>query len=83
MKNTAFQRAIKLYRRSQQPMADALGVSQSVVSKWMRRGELPAEYVLKVEMLTKGRITKHDLRPDIYPIEGKVAPQVGLEPTTK
>lgn len=34
------------------------------VSKWRRR--VPANRVLKIEELTGGRVTRYELRPDIY-----------------
>jgi hypothetical protein len=34
------------------------------VSKWRRR--VPADRVLKLEELTGGRVTRYELRPDIY-----------------
>ena len=53
-------------------MARALGVSQAAVWKWVKRGkQLPAEHVLTVELQTG--ISRHDLRPDLYPRES-VAP---------
>lgn len=51
---------------SQAAMARLCGVSQPTVFKWLRRNKpLPAEHVLKVEAATG--ISRHDLRPDIYP----------------
>lgn len=39
-------------------------VSQQLVSYWFRKGELPAELVLRVERLTG--IARDDLRPDVF-----------------
>ncbi len=51
---------------SQSALARLLGVSQPAVSGWHKRGTpLPAEHVLAVEAATG--VSKHDLRPDIYP----------------
>ena len=47
-------------------LAIALGVRQSVVSNWRARGQVPPERVLAVEAVTGGRVTRHDLRPDIF-----------------
>lgn len=53
---------------SQSALARLCGVSQQSVSKWvLRNKELPAEHVLAVEHATG--ISRHDLRPDIYPRE--------------
>lgn len=53
---------------SQAAIARACGVSTTAVWKWMQISRrVPAEFVLKVEALTG--VSRHDLRPDIYPIE--------------
>ena len=50
-------------------MARLCGVKQPSVFNWLNRAVpvLPAEYVLTVEAATG--VSRHDLRPDIYPIE--------------
>ena len=67
---------------SQSALARLLGITQSAVSKWIDRGQpLPAEHVLAVERETG--ISRHELRPDIYPPESPAAPRdraSGLEP---
>ncbi|MFZ3485308.1 transcriptional regulator [Sphingomonas sp. 3-13AW] len=51
---------------SQAAMARLLGIAQPSVWKWLQAEKpLPAEHVLKVEEATG--ISRHDLRPDIYP----------------
>lgn len=50
---------------SQAKLAKALGVTNQAVTKWKRR--IPAERVLEIEAATKGGVTRHELRPDIYP----------------
>lgn len=53
---------------SQVATARLLGVTQGAVSKWVRKGlPLPPEHVLKIEAASG--VSKHDLRPDIYPRE--------------
>ncbi|MQT42654.1 transcriptional regulator [Pseudomonas sp. FSL R10-0765] len=39
-------------------------VSQQLVSYWYRKGELPAELVLRVEILTG--VPRDELRPDVF-----------------
>ena len=57
---------------SQTALASLLGISQQAVSGWVLKGRrLPAEHVLKVEAATG--ISRHDLRPDIYPREASPA----------
>lgn len=52
----------------QSATARLLSVDQSTVHEWLRSGRaLPAEHVLTVEKATG--ISRHDLRPDIYPRE--------------
>ena len=52
----------------QTKLGEGLGKSQAHVWHWLNKGRLPAEDVLKVEELTG--ISRHRLRPDIYPREG-------------
>lgn len=53
---------------SQASLAGICGVSQTAVWKWVRLSQrIPAEYVLRVEAATG--VSRHQLRPDIYPIE--------------
>jgi DNA-binding transcriptional regulator YdaS (Cro superfamily) len=54
--------------------ARLLGITQPAVSLWLSKGQvLPAEHVLTVERETG--VSRHDLRPDIYPREA--APSAG------
>lgn len=48
---------------------DAEPLTPQGVGAWCRSGWVPAERVLDVERATDGRITRHDLRPDLYPLE--------------
>ncbi|KTC41587.1 hypothetical protein AO265_38350, partial [Pseudomonas sp. ABAC61] len=43
---------------------DERPVSQQLVSYWFRKGELPAELVLRVEKLTG--VQREELRPDVF-----------------
>lgn len=64
---------------SQAAMSRLCGVSQPSVFKWLKRSKpLPAEHVLKVEAATG--ISRHDLRPDIYPRDVAVLPS-GVAPS--
>jgi DNA-binding transcriptional regulator YdaS (Cro superfamily) len=52
--------------KGQSAMARLCEVAQSTVWEWLDRDKpLPAEHVLKVEAATG--VSRHDLRPDIYP----------------
>ncbi|MEN9393695.1 MAG: hypothetical protein RLZZ104_2038 [Pseudomonadota bacterium] len=55
----------------QTALADAIGKTQGHVSKWLERGYIPAESVLPIEKATG--VSRHDLRPDLYPREGEAA----------
>ena len=53
---------------SQAALGKVLGVSQTSVWRWLKGySPFPAEYVLATERLYG--VSRHDLRPDIYPIE--------------
>lgn len=43
-------------------------VSQSAVSQWIAK-KVPAERVLEVERASGGALSRHELRPDLYPRE--------------
>ncbi|MDE8651470.1 transcriptional regulator, partial [Novosphingobium album (ex Liu et al. 2023)] len=61
------QRAIRALG-SQTALGRLIGISQQGISKMVRHSRpLPAEHVLTVEAATG--ISRHELRPDIYPIE--------------
>jgi DNA-binding transcriptional regulator YdaS (Cro superfamily) len=50
-------------------LSKMLGISHVAVGKWIRRGRIPAERVLAVEKATGGKVSRYELRPDIYPRE--------------
>jgi len=53
---------------SQSAFARLIGRGQATVHDWLKDGKpLPAEYVLTVERETG--VSKHDLRPDLYPVD--------------
>jgi len=52
--------------RNQRRLAALLKVSPQAISKW-KNGRIPAERVLEIERLTG--VSRHDLRPDLYPRE--------------
>lgn len=68
MSHRALKRALKLAGNNQTLFARTIGTSQQLVSYWMReKKKLPAEYVLATER--EFGVSRHDLRPDIYPRE--------------
>ncbi|MBA4766091.1 MAG: helix-turn-helix domain-containing protein [Porphyrobacter sp.] len=61
---------------SQAEIARIAGVSTTAVWKWVQSSKrVPAEFVLKIEAATG--VSRHDLRPDIYPRECMVDRNVG------
>ena len=67
----ALKRAVEILG-GQSAMARLLGLAQTSVWAWLRKGKLlPPEHVLAVEEATG--ISRHDLRPDIYPREASAA----------
>jgi DNA-binding transcriptional regulator YdaS (Cro superfamily) len=51
--------------RSKRALAALMGVSPQAITKW--RKKIPAERVLQIEKKTG--VSRHDLRPDLYPRE--------------
>ena len=47
-------------------LAKALGIRWQAVHNWEY---VPDRRVLAVEALTGGQVTRHELRPDLYPLE--------------
>ena len=46
--------------------AEELKISRQAIYKWKAKG-IPAERVLEIERLAKGRVRCYELRPDLYP----------------
>jgi DNA-binding transcriptional regulator YdaS (Cro superfamily) len=67
---SAIERAFQILG-SQLALAVRLGVTPQAVVKWKRR--VPSERVLDIEAATGGQVTRHDLRPDLYPRDDAVA----------
>ena len=64
----AFRKALQHFGGNQSKMAEAIGTTQSRLSYVLRKeNALPPDLVLATEAATG--ITRHDLRPDIYPRE--------------
>jgi len=61
---------------SQTALAEICGVSQTAVWKWIQSSKrMPAEFVRLAEAATG--VSRHDLRPDIYPRETMTDQAVG------
>lgn len=65
----ALNKAVKIIG-SKYKLAKALGLNPSNVYQWpTRHKRIPAKHVIKIEKLTGGKVTRHELRPDLYPKE--------------
>lgn len=60
----AAQRAVELLG-GVRATAAAMGVSPAAVVKW-KRTRVPAERVLELERAVESRVTRYQLRPDVY-----------------
>ena len=55
-------------------IASFVGVSEIAVRHWCNgTRKVRPELVLKIECLTRGKVSRHELRPDIYPIANTLA----------
>ena len=65
----ALQAALKIFG-TQSALAAAIGLKQQSVNDVFRaRREAPAKWCIPLERATNGKITRHQLRPDLYPEE--------------
>lgn len=54
--------------KEKERISSELGVSKSLFGHWCNgTRRIKSEHVLKIEMLTKGKVKRFDMRPDIYP----------------
>ena len=44
-------------------LAKLLGVTESAVSQWKK---VPYQRAIEIEEKTEGRVTRHDIRPDVF-----------------
>jgi len=68
---TALEQAAQLLG-GQSALARQLNVTPQAVQAWCKTGRIPAERVLAVEAATNGEVTRHELRPDLYPVDDAV-----------
>jgi len=47
-------------------LAEKLGVSRPALYQWRK---VPAERVIALETASGGKVTRHEIRPDLYPLE--------------
>jgi DNA-binding transcriptional regulator YdaS (Cro superfamily) len=47
-------------------LAERLGIFQSAVSNWKKRGQPPADRCIALEAIAEGKVTRYQLRPDVF-----------------
>jgi DNA-binding transcriptional regulator YdaS (Cro superfamily) len=47
-------------------LATLCGVTPQAVFKWVDKNKAPADRCIQIEKLTKGKVTRYDLRPDVF-----------------
>lgn len=52
---------------TQVQIAEMVGVSQAMVSKWVQGDPVASEKVLKLAKVSEYKLTPHAIRPDLYP----------------
>lgn len=53
----------------QSALARLLEITPQAVQRWCATGTVPSERVLDIERAINGQVSRHELRPDLYPIE--------------
>lgn len=66
----AFKKAIDIVG-SQAEMARLLEIAPELLNRWLKHSKygVSPRYVLPIELITKGRISRYDLRCDLYKID--------------
>lgn len=65
--------AVRACFKTEQEMADRFDVSQPTVWRWLNQSkQLPPQHVITAEAISG--VSRHVLRPDIYPVEVSDAP---------
>lgn len=65
---SAIKKAISIVG-SQSGLAQKLDITPQAVQQWVASGCVPVRRAIAIESLTGGQVTRHELRPDIYPEE--------------
>jgi len=63
----AIERAIQcLQPATQAELARVCQQRPQAITRWVKSGHVPAHYVLQIEKATEAKVTRHDLRPDVF-----------------
>ncbi|BBB29355.1 transcriptional regulator [Neptunomonas japonica] len=54
---------------SQTRLAEKLNTTPQAVQQWVAKGQVPALRVISIETAVVGKVSRHELRPDLYPKE--------------
>lgn len=49
-----------------QVMARVLSIKAPSIIGWKNRGQVPADRCIAIEVATNGKVTRYDLRPDVF-----------------
>ena len=56
---------------NQQKLANLINVKRCTISAWVNRNKkVPSQHVLAIETALKNKISRHEIRPDLYPLGG-------------
>lgn len=58
---------------SQEALASKLKIRSPSISEWRKRGRVPAERCREIENLVGKKVTRYDLRPDVFGKQEKAA----------
>lgn len=62
------QKYLKEHNLNQTQFAEMIGANQGQVSMWLsKKIRMTPDWVLKVERVTGGELSRYELRPDVYP----------------
>lgn len=66
---SALRKAFDILGLTQTEFAKIFNCKQQTIFKWLKDDRIPVAHVLTLEKAVKGKVTRHQLRPDIYPKE--------------
>lgn len=64
---TAIEKAVEAVGGNQSELARLISCTPQNISKMCKTGRVTAPRVIAIEKATGGRVTRHEMRPDLYP----------------
>lgn len=58
--------ALRHFGGNKSALARALGIKRSAISQWEHVPIWPTNRVLQIEEATGGKVTRHQMRPDVF-----------------